>query len=484
MIVLLCETNIKCASYCSFGVLLFGVLSLPVCYEMLPCHSCFQSKGSRTPRIVQNVAMPRQSCSADRMRAVAAGAADEYLRGAHGGQATMLHGLVCEYAGVVREDGSCDADGPLRHKAKVSFCWKLPGDAPERPDRNAIMQTRYDHAVARGVAFPPMWQTALRCLGLQADADASAQKFAEARGLCSATCCVLGQPRRAPPAGGERGVGSIVSLPLGSATAEYALCALVRDALWVCTRGLFVDGALDEDDPFGEASLVVKDLFQSTIPLEADAPRKRVRGHLHRGQLEHILNQRPDAWDAAVALATWRAEVTRASLDGRVPDQHTATRQFERDPFAWQSNPCDCVRTTLLWTWHERGQEKRHFQNTRLKNLLSQGVPQPDRDPALDEELWHSLVDVADRETDRGKAPCIYLGLLTAGGAYQADPSKWTAQYYPARLGKTKATVYYQCGSMSAKGVRLIQSLSTSVTYSITNALCHSPPWLILPRRI
>lgn len=414
------------------------------------------------------------------MRAAAAEAVGEYLRNAPQDHAAALEGLVCEYAGVVQQNGSYDPGAPLRSHSKVVFCWKLPPATLDGSGRHFTVETFYQHAVARGVAFPVLWHTALQCRDLQLDADASARKFSDARGLCGATCHVLGQPCRAPAVGAENGVGSIVLLPLGSAMAEYVLCAHVRDAIWVCTRGRFVDGGLADNDPFGAEALVVKNLQQQAPRLE-DAPRKRVRAHFHPGQLEDALKQRPDAWDAAVAIATWRAEAERANLEGRVPEQRAATAGFERDRFAWRKTHGRHMQVTLLWTWRESGEEQCRFMVARLDNLCLRGVPWPEKDAGHEDELWRNLVDVADRETELGKAPCVYLGLAVGAGNYEADPSKWRAQYYPASLGKTKATVHYKWEHVSIDSTP--HTVAVSVSHLLHNKralpqhpLAHSAP--------
>ena len=117
-------------------------------------------------------------------------------------------------------------------------------------------------------------------------------------------------------------------------------CAHVAKDVWVCTRGLYKHGVFDEQDPFGEASLELRNIRDDAELPKSGPPRKRVKAHLRKGSVYDWAKQRPAAWDAAVAMAVWRAEAERAALEGRLMDERAATSGFERNPFAWADAPC------------------------------------------------------------------------------------------------------------------------------------------------
>ena len=145
---------------------------------------------------------------------------------------------------------------------------------------------------------------------------------------------MLGQPRHAPLADED---ASLVELQIGDVTTRYLLCAHVEDDLWICTRGLFRGGQLDEIDPFGEASLEIKDIRnESRCSLNGPA-KKRIKAHLHGRSLYELAKQRPEDWNSAVAVAIWRAECERAAHEGRPLDEHLAAAGFERNPLAWRN---------------------------------------------------------------------------------------------------------------------------------------------------
>ena len=334
-----------------------------------------------------------------------------------------------------------------------------------------MVEVRSDHAVARGAAFPPQWHFAPKCRNFQAKADECAVQAAKMLGLAGASCRVLGQARISPlPDEADQLVpGVLVELCLGSAAVEFMLCAHVHEDAWLCTRGFFVGDAFQASDPFGQASLVLKDIQRDAWRQDFEAPRKRIRPHLRRGQLRELASARPDQWDMVVAIATWRAEAMKAQLQGRLPDQEQARAAFERNPFLWHaaSGRSDWSAVATLWSWFRDDRRQELFQMSRLDNVLLRGFAAPQQTSAPDDTLWRKLCAVAERETQQRKAPCAYLGLAVSGDRFEADPSKWPAKFHPGSQGNTKAVVYFEWVGVA------IENKAHAVAVSVSNVLHH-----------
>eukprot|EP00973_Karenia_brevis_P094583 12423212-Karenia_brevis.AAC.1 len=141
--------------------------------------------------------------------------------------------------------------------------------------------------------------------------------------------------------------GAVVELCLGNAGVEFLLCANVGDDQWICTRGHFIEDMFQVSDPFGAPSLVLKRIQRDAWCEDKDVLRKRVPPHLRRGHLRQVAESRPDHWDAAVAIATWRAEVMKAELEGRFVNEQQAISAFEHDPFQWDGAPRRLSRASV-----------------------------------------------------------------------------------------------------------------------------------------
>jgi hypothetical protein len=394
----------------------------------------------------------RESYTSRRMHAVAERSLADYLRARPATEAALLNDVRCEYAGVAQTDGTHDPQAPIHKNSTVAFRWRTDCDGLQ----TTVVEVRSYHAVARGIAFPPQWHLAPRCRDLQAKADASAAQAAKALGVGDASCRFLGQPRRSllPEETDQLVPGAVVELRLGSVAAEFLLCAHVQEDVWFCTRGLFVEDMFQASDPFGEASLVLKDVQRDAWWEDPQAPRKRVRPHLRRGQLWELAAAWCDRWDMAVAVATWRAEVMRAQLQGRPFDDEQACSAFELNPFRWNGasgrNAFSAVVT--LWSWPRTETLRELFHLSRLDHVLERGFSAPQLASADDETLRCKLGEVAELETQQRKAPCVYLGVALSSGKFEADPSKWLAKHYPATQGKTKAMVHFEWVGVSIDG--------------------------------
>ena len=87
----------------------------------------------------------------------------------------------------------------------------------------------------------------------------------------------------------------------------------------------------------------------------------------------------------------------------------------------------------------------------RQNNILERGqVPCPPGMCQMDSENYRRFLSIADVETREHKAPCLYLGLETAPGQYEPDPSHWPSF---AQDNKTKAKVWYEWQHVSCNGV-------------------------------
>ena len=108
-------------------------------------------------------------------------------------------------------------------------------------------------------------------------------------------------------------------------------------------------------------------------------------------------------------------------------DQSAAMRKFDRSPFAWAETDTQLWNTTLVacWSWQTRGVEREAFTTVRLDSLRNSGLPSPTDIGDMDYKLWRDLELVAANESMDRKAPCKYLGQLSARGRFEPDPSKW-----------------------------------------------------------
>ena len=406
--------------------------------------------------------MSRQPYTDKRMQAVADWSKAQYLR-MHLANAALLGEISCEYAGVVQADGTCHPQAPIRANSKVAFWWRAVSDGPQ----SMLMEALCKHAVSRGIAFPPSWLVAQRCHDLQAIADASAAQAVKLFSLPDANCKVLGQPRRCPlPNKADRVVpGAIVELRLESAAVEFLLCARVHDDVWLCTQGYFIEDAFQAIDPFGEASIVPKNIQCDVWQEDSPADRVCVRPHLRPGRLRELAITKPDQWDLAVAMATWRAEMMQARLEGRVPDGQQAHSAFERNPFQWHaaSGRSDRPAVATLWSWYQADQHHEVFQTSRLNHVWERGFQTPWQASSPDEALWHKLRAAAEEETHKRKAPCAYLGQAVVGGKFIADPDKWPAKYDAvADERKTKTMVHFEWAGVSVDGKPYITAASVN----------------------
>ena len=147
----------------------------------------------------------------------------------------------------------------------------------------------------------------------------------------SLRCELLGAPRRVEASEYEHAPGKIAYLTDGVAI----LCAHVTDDTWLVHRGTFDEGEFKETDPWSE-----RDLQLERVSAFEEQPCKRVRPHLHMDQLQTIRANATSAFDALVAIATYRAEEIRSER-GSPFDAQRARSRFVVDPWQWAGR-----------TWH------------------------------------------------------------------------------------------------------------------------------------
>ena len=340
--------------------------------------------------------------------------------------------LSCEYLGVSVGEGRFDASSMAQANLNVGFEWLVKANAYEHTH---IVTVRCDNLASRGVTFPLCWRMALQSLDLDDIVSKTVERVIAQSGSHGVRCQLLGRP---PPA--QLSEDSTTGAFATFNGFEHVLCAHILGEQWLAHRGNIDECGQIEEGPLRESDLVSVDLSASQ---SEQRPRKRIRPHLHTGQIQDIIQASPRDFDVLVAFAAFRAEVVRAQLQGRSFDKAAALCNFERNPFVWAEAEGHHWNITViaLWTWHARGAERRELVSVRLDNLRNQGLPVPD---VGDEnfKLMTNLEQVATSEAVQRRAPCRYLGLSTQG-RYEPDPSRWPQQACPDGK-KTHASVHFE----------------------------------------
>ena len=139
-------------------------------------------------------------------------------------------------------------------------------------------------------------------------AAASTKKVCEKEpGLTYVECRVLGRAK-APT---DTDVGKLVALSSDGARVSYFKCARISGDTWLVHSGTYKEtGELDQDNPFDEKDLVVKDIVADAWG-KAD---KRLRASGDLKYLRGIVKGSDHRWNHLVATAAFRAEEKRASI--------------------------------------------------------------------------------------------------------------------------------------------------------------------------
>jgi len=183
---------------------------------------------------------------------------------------------------------------------------------------------------------------------------------------------------------------------------------------------------------------VLKDVIHGTQEAEGPPPRKKVRTHLHFGQLRAIALNWQAAWDQLMAVATWRAEELRATDQHRPFDQAAASTGYEASPWKWGTTGRKIqVQVGVLWSWRVSTWQ-RQIVHAHFDHLLERSIPVPSVLGKTDGDVQRRLKSVAAAETATEKATCKYIGLHIGAHRFKPDPSKLQSPYYPARRAITK----------------------------------------------
>eukprot|EP00973_Karenia_brevis_P096384 12431531-Karenia_brevis.AAC.1 len=337
------------------------------------------------------------------------------------------------YIGVVTEN-VFNLNAHVQWDTTVAFQWKAQGHSF---NETHIVQGRCLNFVQRSVAFPPHWRTALKLQGISCIVDESVKEARERFEMPSMQCILLGQPKDVLiPESQEHVTGAILRLQSGEALFEYLLCAHVREQSWLCHRGTFNKHEIDKNNPFDAKDLVIKDIsaHDEMIP----PPRKRIRGHLHCGQLRAFALKRLTAFKRVVALAQWKAEEIRSAE--KPFDEAVACRGFEQNHWNWKDHN---IKIVAMWSWLSGTKLHKQIVETRVDHLLDRGLPYPSGFVETDDCLLQRLNLAAAEETTKGKAPCRYLGLHVGAQCFEPNPSKWPSRHY-TQEGKSHAIVYFE----------------------------------------
>ena len=190
----------------------------------------------------------------------------------------------CQYLGVVADDGSCNLAAKLTARCQVAFEWLAHGPGGQA---SITKKLRCDSVYDRGVPFPDEWKVPVQCGVLSEKVQQAIEGARDKAPMSNVECMALGLPKPAE-------LGRVVELQEdGGERVDYLLCAQVDDDHWWCHKG-----GIDDDDPFAEAGLVLKDVLRDAWePAGAPAP-KRAR-KLLGPQLRGLVRKRPWSWARA-----------------------------------------------------------------------------------------------------------------------------------------------------------------------------------------
>ena len=138
-------------------------------------------------------------------------------------------------------------------RSALAYEWHAPMGKHHAQD---LVRVRCDLISTRGVPIPRGWQTAVRCSGLQEVADEAAKAAREDLERDIA-CKLLGVAQRTTlPEPGEQKPGATVLLANDGSRMAFLLSAQIDGDTWLCHRGSFRDGKMNETDPLHEHDLV------------------------------------------------------------------------------------------------------------------------------------------------------------------------------------------------------------------------------------
>ena len=354
------------------------------------------------------------------MRDVGRKSAEQEMSGFDQFVRSRLETLTCVYRGVILSCGEYDSSATIKRRSKLAFLWHARGKGF---DESCCVHIHADHLRDRGLAIPHDWKFAMQNLDLQAIVNRKAVQTSIDADVTSLRCKLVGAPLHVPAPILERSTGSTIELN----GVEVVLCASVTNEEWLVHMGSFDEnGELNARNPFQARDLLLKDLTAGNgVQLH-----RRIRRHLHRGQLRQLQQVHPELFEYVVASARYRAEVIRAERGSRAVQEGDVVMHFEQSPWRWQNAKSE-ITVYLLWTWHTRGMRRTGLTSIRLDELrgTDDKLPAPDGLGDEDYRLRQGLEEVARAATSRTKAPCKYLGVKLACGNFEPDPSCWPRDF-------------------------------------------------------
>lgn len=171
----------------------------------------------------------------------------------------------------------------------------------------------------------------------------------------------------------------------------------------------------------------------------------------------------------------FRAEILRqggAGFDDKVAQLSLAG--FETSSWEWPAAKTDVA---FLWSWQRAGEWCHEFVWARLDHVLERGaVPAPQGSDS-DGELWDRLVEAAQQEALRRRAPVKYLGLelprVGEGRFLEPDPSKWPSREDVSKI-KLPVTLEWLGVSIPSGEPLRAQSSFTNLVH-LGQAIPHCP---------
>ena len=160
--------------------------------------------------------------------------------------------LTCEYRGVATDEGHAINEVPT-YRATIAYEWhaSVGGHLEHK-----LVKVKCGHASDRGVPFPEGWHTALRCTNLEDIANEAGKAACKEIGG-EIDCKLLGVCKKVSlPEPGEQKPGATVLLAGGGPRMAHLLCAHIDGDTWLCHRGSFEEGKLNDTDPFNYHDLV------------------------------------------------------------------------------------------------------------------------------------------------------------------------------------------------------------------------------------
>ena len=189
---------------------------------------------------------PKGAFTLGRLRAFGASAA-ESARGrlANDGEPPCEQ-LTCEYCGIAADGEEYVIDEIPTGRSVLAYVWRACVGGHHE---HTVVRVRCDNASTQGVPFPKHWQTALRCSNLQTIADDAAKAARDELGSDIA-CKLIGVAKRTTlPEPGEHEPGATVLLAGDGSRMAHLLCAQIYGDTYLCHRGSFQNGVLNDIDP-------------------------------------------------------------------------------------------------------------------------------------------------------------------------------------------------------------------------------------------